>query len=126
MALIPHNFDLPFNIQRCSHVHYTVKDLDISRKFYVNILGFVETERTKNTIYLRGLEEKNHHCYVLEQGEKAEVIALGFKVAFDRDLDALALHFKNLNLTSKWVKRHGEERWGQSLSIVRPWSTPSS
>ena len=90
MALKPHNFNLPFNIQRCSHVHCTVKDLDASRRFYVDIMGFIETERTKDTIYLRGLEEKNHHCYVLEQGEKAEVLALGFKVGFDKDLDALA------------------------------------
>ena len=109
MALIPHNFDLPFNIQRCSHVHCTVKDLDASRRFYVDIMGFIETERTKDTIYLRGLEEKNHHCYVLQQGEKAEVIALGFKVAFDKDLDLLERHFKSLNLSAKWIKRHGEE-----------------
>ena len=93
MALVAHNYNLPFNIQRCSHVHCIVKDLDASRKFYVDIMGFVETERKNDTLYLRGLEEKNHHCYVLEQGENPEVIALGFKVSFDQDLDALELHF---------------------------------
>ena len=108
-------------VRTCSHVHCTVKDLDTSRRFYVDIMGFVETERTKDTIYLRGLEEKNHHCYVLEQGDKAEVIALGFKVAFDKDLDALELHFKSLNLPAQWVKRHGEER---TLAVKTPMGIP--
>ncbi len=121
MALKKHNFNLPFNIQRCSHVHCTVKDLDASRKFYVDIMGFVETERTKDTLYLRGLEEKSHHCYVLEQGEKAEVLALGFKVAFDKDLDALAQHFKMLGLSFEWVQRHAEER---TLAVSTPLGLP--
>ena len=84
-------------------------------------MGFVETERTKDTLYLRGLEEKNHHCYVLEQGEKAEVLALGFKVAFDKDLEALEQHFKKLNLPAKWVQRHGEER---TLAVSTPLGLP--
>jgi len=109
MGLVKHNFDLPFNIIRCSHVECTVKDLDASRRFYVDIMGMIETERTEDTLYLRCLEEKNHHSYVLKQGEKAEVLALGFKVAFDKDLDLLQQHFKNLNLSAEFVTKHAEE-----------------
>jgi len=121
MALVDHNFNLPFNIQRCSHVMCTVKDLDASRKFYVDIMGMIETERTNDTLYLRGLEEKNHHSYVLKQGDKAEVLALGFKVAFDKDLDLLEQHFKMLNLSAEFVERHAEER---TLAVKTPLGIP--
>ena len=121
MALVSHNYDLPFQIQRCSHVICTVKDLDASHRFYVDIMGMIETERTSDTLYLRGLEEKNHHCIVLRQSDKAEVLALGFKVAFDKDLDFLEKHFQKLNLPTKWVMRHGEER---TLAVKTPMGMP--
>ena len=121
MGLINNNFSLPFNIIRCSHVECGVKDLDASRKFYVEIMGMIETERTNDTLYLRGLEEKNHHSYVLKQHDKAEVYALGFKVAFDKDLDLLEQHFKALNLPAKWVTKHGEER---TLAVRTPQGIP--
>ena len=121
MALVDHNFNLPFNVIRCSHIEYGVKDLDASRRFYVEILGFVETERTKDSIYLRGLEEKNHHCLVLKQSEVSEVYALGFKVAFDKDLDLIKVHFDNLNLPAQWVEKHVEER---TLRVKTPLGLP--
>lgn len=121
MSLVPHNHNLPFNILRCSHVICTVKDLDASRKFYVDILGLIETERTDNALYLRGLEEKNHHCYVLVQGDTPEVEALGFKVAFDKDLDAIKNHFDKLQLPADWIDRHGEER---TLAVKTPLGLP--
>ena len=58
MALVPHNFDLPFNIQRCSHVHCIVTDLDESRRFYVDIMGMIETERTNNTTATKGYQSE--------------------------------------------------------------------
>lgn len=121
MSILPHNFDKPFNIQRCSHVHCTVKDLDASYRFYVDIMGFIVSERTDDTLYLRCLEERNHHSYVLQQSDKSEVVALGFKVAYDKDLDLLEKHFQDLNLPTKWVQRHGEER---TLAVKTPMGFP--
>ena len=84
-------------------------------------MGMIETERSKDTLYLRCLEEKNHHSYVLKQGEKSEVLALGFKVAFDRDLDLLHKHFTDLKLPADWVTKHGEER---TLAVRTPMGIP--
>lgn len=121
MSLIPHNFNLPFNIIRCSHVEYGVKDLDESQRFYCDIMGFVLTERTSDTLYLRGLEEKNHHSYVLKKSDTPEVSALGFKVAFDEDLNLLEKHFKGLGLSPKWVDKHAEEK---TLAVQSPMGIP--
>ncbi len=121
MALINHNHQLPFNILRCSHTHYIVKDLEESRKFYVDIMGFIETEQVGRTLYLRGLEEKNHHCYVLEEGETPEVIALGFKVAFEEDLDKMHAYFSDMGIQVEWVERYAENR---TLSVSSPQGLP--
>ena len=121
MGLVETNFDLPFNIVRCSHVDCGVKNLEESRHFYVNIMGFVETERTEDALYLRGLEEKNHHCYVLRESANPSVNALGFKVAFDSDLDALEVYLKDLGLEPNFVDRHGEER---TLAVKSPTGMP--
>lgn len=121
MALINHNFNLPFNILRCSHVEYGVTDLDKSRHFYVDTLGFIETETTNDAIYLRCLEEQNHHSYILKKTAEPIVLAVGFKVAFEKDLDLLKAHLDKLGLPTKWVKKHAEDR---TLAVRSPQGIP--
>ncbi len=58
---------MEFNIIRIARTILNVKDLDRSREFYVNALGFVETECDEEHIYLRGLEEHVHHSLVLKK-----------------------------------------------------------
>ena len=117
MALVEHNFNLPFNIIRCSHVEYGVTDLEASRKFYVDILGLIETEKTEDAVYLNCLEERQHHSYILKKTKTASVLAVSFKVAFEKDLDVLKAHLDNINVTNKWVKKYAEDR---TLRVVVP------
>ena len=104
MAIINHNFDLPFNIIRCSYGILGVKDLEASKKFYADIVGLVETETINDAVYLRCLEERHHHSFVLQKSDESVVFGLGFKVSKESDLDALKTHLENLGLTTEWVK----------------------
>ena len=70
----------PFNIVRLSHVDFGVKDLDASRRFYVDTLGLQITEEDDQTIYLRALEERGHHCLVLHKSKESHVKSLSFTV----------------------------------------------
>jgi len=79
MPLPKPNFYPPFNIVRLSHVEFGVTDLAKSRAFYVDTLGLQVTDETADTIYLRALEERGHHCIVLKKSERAEARDLGFK-----------------------------------------------
>ncbi|MEZ4606748.1 MAG: VOC family protein [Deinococcales bacterium] len=68
-----------FNIVRLSHIELTVKDLTASKRFYVDTLGLILTEETEQSLYLRCLEERNHHSFVLTQAEDAGTVKrLGF------------------------------------------------
>ncbi|AZB44797.1 3,4-dihydroxyphenylacetate 2,3-dioxygenase [Bacillus sp. FJAT-42376] len=94
-----------------------VKDLDVSRAFYVDALGFIETERTEEAIYLRGLEEHVHHSLVLKKSAKHGVHALGYKVAADEDLDRLQAFFQAKGLKTKWLEEGTQHALGRALHV---------
>ena len=111
----------PFNIVRMSHIELGVTDLDASRKFYTEILGLIETEQVGNLIYLRGLEERNHHSFVLTKSDEPVVKRFGFKVAGEADLDLIQAHFAEKGLSAEWVERYGQ---GRSLLVRDPFGMP--
>src|ERR1700734_1054664 len=91
-------FDPPFNIVRASHVELGVRDLSRSRAFYVDCLGLLVSDETDDALYLRGVEERNHHSIVLRRAREADGQALGFKLASEDDVDRAAVWFARRNL----------------------------
>jgi catechol 2,3-dioxygenase len=92
------NFDPPFNIVRASHVEFGVRDLVRSRAFYVDCLGLLVSDESADALYLRGVEERNHHSIVLRRTRDPDIRALGFKLASEEDLDRAATWFTRRNL----------------------------
>ncbi|MEN2768619.1 3,4-dihydroxyphenylacetate 2,3-dioxygenase [Ornithinibacillus xuwenensis] len=108
---------MDFNVIRCARAILHVTDLDRSRKFYVDALGFIETESDENHIYLRGLEEHSHHSLMLKKAVKPAVEALGYKVSSNRDLEALALMFEKNGFTTKWIEKGEQYALGRALRV---------
>src|SRR5437588_12833851 len=94
----------PFNIVRLSHIVLTVTDLVASRAFYVDTLGLQVTDETNDAIYMRAMEERGHHCLVLERGDHALAKTLSFKVFSEGDLDKACNYFDAHDLESSWVE----------------------
>jgi len=88
----------PFNVVRASHVELGVRDLARSRAFYVDCLGLLATDETADALYLRGVEERNHHSIVLRKAREPAAIALGFKLASEDDVDRATAWFGARNL----------------------------
>src|SRR5262245_65652980 len=65
MTLPSTNYEPPFNITRASHVVLTARDLEASRAFYADVLGFIVTEIADGALYLRGLAERAHHSITI-------------------------------------------------------------
>src|SRR3954452_8157228 len=93
MPVPRHIFDPPFNIIRSSHAVLDVVDLDVSRKFYENIIGLHVEDAGKDAVFLRGSEEHQHHSLVLRKADKPACNRLGFKVGNEEDLDKAAAFF---------------------------------
>jgi catechol 2,3-dioxygenase len=98
MPIRPPIFNAPFNVVRASHVELGVRDLAHARTFYVDCLGLLVSDETADVLYLRGIEERNHHSIVLRKVREAEARALGFKLGSEEDLDRAASWFARRNL----------------------------
>src|SRR5699024_10818855 len=103
-----------FNINRSARAVVRVTDLEAARNFYVNALGFIETEADDEHIYLRGLEEQSHHCYVLKKAKTSGVEAISYKVSKEKDLDELAEFFSKKELPIKWMENGSQHAIGRA------------
>ena len=81
-----------FLITRASHVVVHVADLEASRAFWVDTMGYIPSREESDTLYLRGLGETAHHSLVLRAAGEIGCARVGFRVAMDEDLDYLAEH----------------------------------
>jgi catechol 2,3-dioxygenase len=113
----------PFNILRTSHVEYRVTDLERARHFYCDLVGFVETARDADHLYLRGLEDRMHHSLVLTRADEPGAVHAAFRVAEEEDLDRAAAFFKQQGLWHRFVDE--EERGvGRALRAMDPFGFP--
>ena len=114
-------FNPPFNIVRSSHVTLGVTDLARSRAFYEGALGLHVEDATKDAIYLRALEERQHHSVVLVRQPVSEAHHLGFKVASEDDLDKAAHFFKARGVAHAFVELPHQ---GRTLRATDPLGMP--
>jgi len=73
-----------------------VADLARSRDFYRDVIGLVVTGEADDVVYLRGLEEDQHHSLVLERADAegaATAVAVGLRVRTAADIVAAERHF---------------------------------
>lgn len=108
---------MDFSIIRCARAILHVTDLEASRKFYVDALGFVETESDSDHIYLRGLEEHTHHSLVLKKSTEPNVEVLGYKVSSDDDLQALSTMLEQKGYETKWIDKGEQHAIGRTLRV---------
>lgn len=113
-----------FDIVRFHHAEVTVTDLGRARHFYCEGLGFIETESDENHIYLRAIEDANHHCLVLTKGKQASLNHIAYRVSRDQDLDALDELFTRLGVKKRWVTPNEEKGQGRALRIQDPGGMP--
>lgn len=111
----------PFNIVRISHVEWGVTDMDYARDFYINVLGYHCQEDVGDTLYLRGMEERNHHSLILKKAETPSVHRIGFKVGSESDLDKAADYFASIDQPINWVESHAQ---GRTLHTTDPFGVP--
>jgi catechol 2,3-dioxygenase len=118
MPLHPAQLSPPFHIVRVAYVMLGCTDLDRSRAFWVDTLGYATTEEVEgDALYLRGYEERNHHSIVLKKSSTAEVIAVGFNTLTEDDLDRAAAFCSARGLQHGFVDRSAQ---GRTLSFVDP------
>lgn len=115
---------MTFSITRAGHIEYRVTDLERARKFYCDILGFLEIDRDSERLYLGGLEEREHHGFVLRQAASPGVSHLAFRVADPDDLGRLAALYEENGCPTQWVPEGFELGQGKALRVQDPTGLP--
>ena len=114
------NFEPDFTITRASHVRLGVTNLAASRDFYRDVIGLVVTDEDADTVYLRGLEESQHHSLVLERAEAATARQVGLRVQTEQDIERAAASFSKAGLRFEILERDFQ---GPTIIFVDPVGT---
>lgn len=113
-----------FDIVKAGHIEFLVTDLEEAKRFYVDALGFVVTERDRSHIYLRGLEDRVHHCLMLTESDSPGVGHFAFRVASEDGLKAIEKLAKARGVTARWVVPGAEKGQGKALLIEDQFGFP--
>jgi catechol 2,3-dioxygenase-like lactoylglutathione lyase family enzyme len=68
-------------ISQLSHVEIITPTLEQSRRFFVDVMGLIETARRNRSIYLRGWRNFFHHDLVLSEGREPALGHIGWRSA---------------------------------------------
>ncbi len=112
------------DVVKAGHVEFYVTDLERAKRFYVDALGFVVTESDEGHLYLRGLEDRVHHCLVLTKAGSPGVGHISFRVKEEAALGQAAdLYAKEGRFVRQ--RQAGEERGqGKAVLVEDPFGFP--
>jgi catechol 2,3-dioxygenase len=112
------------NVARLGHVELRVTNLERSRDYYVNLLGFVETEAEPGRVYLRGLEERYHHSLVLKEAPSPGLSHFAFRLSSPEDIDYLYQFFRGKKLSVIRIPKGQEKGVGEAIRVQDPLGFP--
>src|SRR6266851_4554447 len=105
------NFNPPFRFGRASHLTFTVRDLARSRDFYTKVVGLVVSDDDRDTLFLRGVEERAHHSLVLKRTNSAPAcVRTGLRTRSEEDLDKAKFFFDKREIKAEFVEMPYQSR----------------
>ena len=95
-----------FNVIRLGHLCLNVEDVVASKRFQSDTLGLQISDENEKNVYLRAMEERGHHCLILQKSTAPGTVEdLGFKTFDNTDLNHAETYFKSKGQPTEWVKR---------------------
>jgi catechol 2,3-dioxygenase len=108
------------DIVRAVYAELIVTDLAASRRFWVDLLGFVVTGEDPGSLYLRGYDELTHHNLILRAGPTAAAGALGFRVRSAADLDRAQSFYGRLGCRAQRLPAGTARGVGEIVRVEDP------
>ncbi|CAM3486556.1 3,4-dihydroxyphenylacetate 2,3-dioxygenase [Hydrogenibacillus schlegelii] len=107
-------------ILRLGYAELYVTDLERARAFYVEVLGFIEAERTENRLYLRGVEEFDRYSLILTRRDTPGLGHFGLRVASPEALSTLEKLHAALGVPLRRVPEGTLPGMGEALWVREP------
>ncbi|HWE11629.1 MAG TPA: VOC family protein [Solirubrobacteraceae bacterium] len=119
MSVPTTNPDPPCRFVRASHATFTSRDVAKSRVYYTEVLGLVVSDEDKDSLYLRGLEERAHHSLTIKRTEdEPACVSVGMRVRDEDELDRAQHAFEQHGLPCRWADDPFQGRALHTVDVV--------
>lgn len=102
-------------LARLGHVALETPDLDATVRFFREVIGLHETDRTEETVFLRSMFDTEHHTLSLTEAGESGVDHIGWRAQEPEHIDLYARDLESEGIEVTRVPE-GEER-GQGSAI---------
>ncbi len=111
-------------ILRLSHVDITAPDLELATAYYTEVLGLDVSGQTRDEtgerVFLKGWDERDHHCLAIRQDTRVGIDRFSFKVDQPGDLDAFETRIERAGSPVRRVSVGEEVGQGESIRFEVP------
>jgi len=107
-------------VARLGHVALETPDLAESLSFFRDAVGLEEVERIDGTVYLRAVDEWDHHSLSLTEADTAGVDHIGWQTAEPDHLEPFADRFEDQGIDVEWVAADTEPGQGEAIRFDAP------
>jgi catechol 2,3-dioxygenase len=107
-------------VARLGHVALETPDLAESLSFFRDAVGLEEVERVDGTVYLRAVDEWDHHSLSLTEAETAGIDHVGWQTAEPDHLEPFADRFEAQGIDVEWVDADTEPGQGEAIRFEVP------
>lgn len=107
-------------VARLGHVALETPDLEESLSFFGEAVGLEEVERVDGTVFLRAVDEADHHSLSLTEAEAAGVDHIGWQTEDPSDLEAFAERFEEQDIDVTWIDAGTEPGQGEAIRFEAP------
>ena len=119
MSVPKTNLHPSFRFLRASHATFTSRDLAKSREFYTKVLGLLVSDEDKDTLYLRGLEERAHHSLTIKRTQdEPSCLRVGMRVYNEEELERAKHTFEQHGLLCRWADEPFQGRTLHTVDVV--------
>ncbi|MCH8179755.1 MAG: catechol 2,3-dioxygenase [Proteobacteria bacterium] len=108
-------------VMRTGHAQLRVLDMEVSRKFYRDVIGLVETgEDAQGRVYFKAWDERDHNSIVLRQADSAGVDFVGYRVLDNATLDQLERALKERGIGTRRIPKGEMLETGERVRFNLP------
>jgi catechol 2,3-dioxygenase len=107
-----------FDVAQLAHVELLTPDPKGTLRFFTEVLGLEETERTAGSVYLRGYEEQYHHSLKITAARSAGLGHAGWRTRTPQALQRRVAAIKATGLGRGWSK--GDLGHGSAYQFETP------
>ncbi|SNR66918.1 VOC family protein [Halorubrum vacuolatum] len=107
-------------LARLGHVALETPNIDESAAFFRDAVGLEEVTRSDGTIYLRAVDEFDHHSMSLTEADSEGVDHIGWQTKTETGLSEFASQLEDQGIDITWIDAGEEAGQGKAIRFSTP------